>query len=659
MDEALDILLHPLVLPIAFVLLIGAIAYVFSRWSPLVCKALSAAAATLVIVAGVVIVQSKGVTFSRVWADLGGGLQLRVELAQTTLGMVVMFAAAGFALLVAVYAYRSMAGHYWEGKFHAYVIWALGGACIVALAGDLLVLLVGWEIVTLMLFLMVNQGRGDARAGAAKAYGMLGFADACLLMAVALLLARPGGADNLSLTAGARSVAELGGLGYPIYALILVAALAKAGAVPLHSWIPAAAENAPAPAMALLPAAVDKLLGIYLIAVVTLRMFAPSWPMQLALMIVGAVTIVSAALMAMTQRRLSRLIAYLTVAQVGYMLIGLGTGTVLGVIGGLFHMGNCALYSSLLFLIGGAIRRAGGTDELDQLGGLARAMPITFVAGLVAAAAIAGVPPINGFVSKWLVYQGAMEVSTPGLATTLLVVAVFGSALTLAAVVKALYAAFLSPAPAGDDARRRPPRRGSVLLSAPIVILAAACVLLGLWPQLGIDYVLRPALSDAPMTGEPVYAAAGGVVTGPIGLWSPTQATGLILIGIALGLAFLLVSSVGRNLRVVRPFLAGEVPAPAGAPAGPGRPYRDGMAAERFRIPGTHFYETLSRVPLIGPLLKHGQAGALDAYHWAGRHGHTFVEVLRRRHTGLISLYVAWVLLGLTATLVYLLLSTG
>ena len=657
MEQVLDILLHPLVLPIFFVLLIGAIAYAVSRWSPLLCKALSAAAAGVVVVAGVVILQSKDLTFSRVWADLGGGLQLRVELAQTTLGMVVMLAAAGFALLVAVYSYRSMAGDYWEGKFHAYLIWALGGACIVALAGDLLVLLVGWEIVTLMLFLMVNQGRGDARAGAAKAYGMLGFADACLLMAVALLLAQPGGAENLSLTGGVRSVAELGGMGYLIYALILIAALAKAGAVPLHSWIPAAAENAPAPAMALLPAAVDKLLGIYLLAVVTLRMFTPSWPMQLALMIVGAVTILSAVLMAMMQQRLSRLIAYQTIAQVGYMLVGLGTGTALGVMGGLFHMGNCALYSSLLFLMGGAIRRAGGTDELEQLGGLARALPVTFAAGLVGAAAIAGVPPLNGFASKWLVYQGALGVASPGLGAALLVVAVFGSALTLASVVKAMYAAFLSPAPEGPA--KPPAVRESFLLAAPMVVLALACVLLGLWPQLGIEYILRPALAGAPTTGQPVYAAAGGVVTGPIGLWSPTQATGLLFIGIVLGLAFLLVSSFGRNLRVVRPFLAGEVPIPEGAAPVPGRPYRDGLPADRFRIPGTHFYETLARVPIVGPLLKHGQAGALDAYHWAGRHGHTFVEVLRARHTGLISLYVAWVLLGLTATLVYLLLSTG
>ena len=98
---------------------------------------------------------------------------------------------------------------------------------------------------------------------------------------------------------------------------------------------------------------------------------------------------------------------------------------------------------------------------------------------------------------------------------------------------------------------------------------------------------------------------------------------------------------VTRKVRIVRPFLAGEVPA---------------AGDDRFRVPGTQFYETIGKLPLVGPLLASGQAGAMDLYHWSGRHGHTFVEALRARHTGLISLYVAWVLVGLTVTLMYLLL---
>jgi formate hydrogenlyase subunit 3/multisubunit Na+/H+ antiporter MnhD subunit len=261
-----------------------------------------------------------------------------------------------------------MRGAYWEGKYYAYLIWALGGACIVGLAENLLVLLVGWEIVTLMLFLMINQGKGDAKSGGAKTYGILGFADACLLLAVALLATLDGGSANWSLSA-MHDVGGLGAMGYVIYALILVAALAKAGAIPLHTWIPAAAKDAPTTVMAYLPAALDKLLGIYLLATLSLRMFVPDWSLRVVMMVVGAVTILAAVLMAMMQHNLKRLLSFHAVSQVGYMVLGIGTGTTIGVIGGLFHMINHAIYKCNLFLMSGSVGRAAGTDEIAPAAG--------------------------------------------------------------------------------------------------------------------------------------------------------------------------------------------------------------------------------------------------------------------------------------------------
>ena len=141
-----------------------------------------------------------------------------------------------------------------------------------------------------------------------------------------------------------------------------------------------------------------------------------------------------------------------------------------------------------------------------------------------------------------------------------------------------------------------------------------------------------------------ISTEGGVVVTGRLGLWSPSQATMLILIGIVLGLVLVAIAAGLRKVRVVRPFLGGEI-------AGP--------CDDRFRVPGTHFYETIDGIPIVGTLLKHGQRGAMDAYHWVGKHGRTFVEVLRSAHTGLVSLYVAWCLLGIAVTLVYLLISAG
>ncbi|HAU38894.1 MAG TPA: hypothetical protein DCX07_14415 [Phycisphaerales bacterium] len=651
MNGFLEAMRDPLMAPIVWALAAGAAAYLAARLSTAAGKVLAVAASLMVLGGAANILRRPEALASSIpWADLGGGFLLTIDLACTPLGMLVLIASAGFSLLITLYSFRAMAGEYWEGKFYAYVIWSLAGTAIVALAGNLLVLLVGWELVTLMLFLMINQGSGDAPAGAAKAYGILGFADACLLLAVALLVAQPGGSANLSLTRGAVPVEDLGAAGYVVYSLILVAALAKAGAVPLHTWIPKAAENAPPSVTAYLPGALDKLLGVYLLVVVTFRMFQPDGTMGVVLLVVGCLTLLGAGLMAVMQENLNRALAFDAVSQVGYMAIGIGAGTWLlaaggtqaaalagvAVAGALFHMLNHAIYKCSLFLMSGVAGKACGTSNLSAMGGLGRIMPVTFLCGLVAALAASGVPPLNGFASKWLVFQGALSLKNPG-APIVLVVAVFASALSLALFLKILYAVFLSPRPAGVSVPRS--GKGSFLLTAPMVIQAAACVLLGVRPQWALE-LFNPAIVQA--GAQAVAADGGGIRTGDLGLWNPGVATGLILIGIVLGLGFAWIMSVKRKVRVVRPFLSGEVPA---------------AGDDRFRLPATDFYKTLGKLPLIGTLLAQGETGAMDPYYWSGKHGRTFVELLRSLHTGLVSLYVAWCLLGMMVMLAYLLLS--
>ncbi len=640
--EIIRALLDPAVLPITAAMLAGAVAYVLSRSQPVVCRFLGLIGAAATLGFATAIAQSPPGDFSVLWFQLAGDVSLAVELGPSALGMIVVIGSAVFSLLVAIYSVRAMAGQYWEGKFYAYLLWALGGACIVGLAGNLLVLLVGWEIVTLMLFLMVNQGRRDAKAGAAKAYAILGFADACLLLAIVLLAGQPGGSANWSLSGPAVSAGDMGPIGYVIYALIMVAALAKAGAVPLHTWVPAISQEAPTPVMALLPASVDKLLGIYLLAMLALHMFRPDAAMQVVMMIVGAVTIIAAVMMAMIQHNLKKLLSFHAVSQVGYMVLGIGTGTTIGVVGGLFHMINHAMYKSELFLMSGAVSRAVGSDEIADGGGLARSLPITFTCATVAAMAISGVPPLNGFASKWLVYQGALSIPNRGLGMVLIVVAVFGSALTLASFVKVLYSAFLSAPPKGARQDRRPVKE-DFFLTAPMVVLAIGCIALGVMPGLAIEGLSEPAIVGVATTGA-MPVAADGVVSLPQGLWSPGQATVLILLGIGIGAGLVWVSTFGRKIRIVRPFLGGELPEPSD---------------ERFRVPGTQFYETIRKLPIIGGLLDSGEAGAMDLYHWSGKHGGSLVQMLRAQHTGLVSVYVSWCLIGLVVTLVYLLLSAG
>lgn len=205
-------------------------------------------------------------------------------------------------------------------------------------------------------------------------------------------------------------------------------------------------EQADAPVTAFLPASLDKLLGIYLLFRAATGLFQMNGSMQFVLLAVGAsTTVLAAVMMALVQHDLKRLLSYHAVSQVGYMLLGIGTGLPLGLAGGLFHMLNHAMYKSCLFLCAGNVETKAGTTDLDRLGGLARLMPVTFTATLIASLAISGIPPLNGFASKWMIYQGLVDLGGQGgfWWVVWLATAMFGSALTLASFVKVLHSVFL------------------------------------------------------------------------------------------------------------------------------------------------------------------------------------------------------------------------
>jgi formate hydrogenlyase subunit 3/multisubunit Na+/H+ antiporter MnhD subunit len=195
---------------------------------------------------------------------------------------------------------------------------------------------------------------------------------------------------------------------------LVTAAFAKAGAMPFHSWVPDSGEKAPAPVAAFLPAALDKLLGIYLLARIVLSVFQLNAEMRTLLMVIGAGSILAAVMMALVQHDMKRLLSYHAVSQVGYMVLGIASGVPVAIAGGLFHMLNNVLYKSCLFLCAGAVEKQAGTTDLDRLGGLAKAMPITFISCLIAATAISGIPPMNGFTSKWMIYQGLVDSGKTG-----------------------------------------------------------------------------------------------------------------------------------------------------------------------------------------------------------------------------------------------------
>ncbi|MBD3264590.1 MAG: hypothetical protein GF375_05780, partial [Candidatus Omnitrophica bacterium] len=262
-----------------------------------------------------------------------------------------------------------------------------------------------WGFLGLLLYLLISFGEKERTSYTAKkTFIIIGGTDALMLLGIALVwrLTHTFSMDIQPLTLDSK-------MAVLAYLLLAAGAFAKAGAMPFHTWVPDVAEDAPTPVTAFLPASLDKLLGIYFLTRISLDIFEMNGAMNTFLMALGSFTIIVAVMMALVQHDLKRLLGYHAVSQVGYMVLGIGTGTLIGIAGGLFHMLNNAIYKSCLFFSGGAVEKKCGTTDLDKLGGVAKFMPITFLTFLIASFSISGVPPFNGFFSKWAIYQGVIE----------------------------------------------------------------------------------------------------------------------------------------------------------------------------------------------------------------------------------------------------------
>lgn len=616
-----------ILIPIVVPAIAGGLCLLVPRRVKFVREIITILALAWAFVAGLELFRAWPLVYVKDWVVLGD-LSVQFSLLLNHFNAFILLFVTLFGLAIGVYSLKWMNKETDGRRYYALTLFTIAASCGAALADSLLILLMFWEALTAVLFFFVNAGekKDEASAGAAKSFAMLGFSDAALFIAVAFIWVRFG---TLSMTELSIFVGDAPTT--VIYLLMMVGALTKAGAVPFHTWIPAIAKGAPTPVMALLPAAIDKLLGIYLLARISLEIFNIGPGLSLVLMIIGAVTIVGAVLLALVQHDLKVLLSYHAVSQVGYMVLGIGTGIPIAVAGGLFHMLNNAIYKTLLFLCAGSIERKTGTTDLGKLGGLARAMPVTFATCAIAALAISGIPPLNGFVSKWMVYSGLVELGGRGFDGywIFLVAALFGSALTLASFVKVLYSGFLGQRPS----HLANVRESSWVMAVPMVFLAALCVIFGVWAKYPIDQYINPVVHG------PVATSATGTLDVTTGMWSPGGATGLIVLGIIVGL---LIFAAGRltTRRTGRIFIGGRKPA---------------ANLDPMHVPGTGFYNTIRETAGLRGLYANAEERVLDAYEVGGRIGQVFVNGLRFMHNGILSTYLAWAVIGLGAVVFALL----
>jgi NADH-quinone oxidoreductase subunit L len=422
---------------------------------------------------------------------IGCGIELIFRLYHFS-GFIVL-AAGFFTFLTVLYTLAFLKNKNAGNSLFTYILFSLGATNAAVLADNLIVMLFFWEGLLLAIFGMIamgNRAGGNQAEGrgsqafktAIKAFVIVGITDLCMMAGIALT-GRLSGTLNIS---GIHLVpAGVAGIGF---VLLVTGAISKAGSMPYHTWIPDAAIDAPLPFMAYFPAALEKLIGIYFLTRICLDLYRLEAGSRLSilLMSVGAVTIVLAVMMALIQKDYKRLLSYHAISQVGYMILGIGTALPVGIAGGLFHMLNNALYKSCLFFTAGAVEKETGTTDLQKLGGLARKMPITFISFFIAAVSISGVPPFNGFFSKELIYDAALQRGA-----IFYIAALVGSFFTAASFLKLGHAAFLGKLQPQNKGVKEAPLPMLIVM----VVIAFCCIFFGVFNYLPLSKFIWPVLA--------------------------------------------------------------------------------------------------------------------------------------------------------------------
>ena len=445
------------------------------------------------------------------------------------LSVLFAFMGASIGLLVLLYSIGYMAHDRAATRFYAIMLVFIGGFISLVFSANLFLFYLCWELVGLCSFSLVGfwYTNREAVNGARKVLLMTHIAGYGLLAAILVVYYRAGTA---LWTDPAVAHAFTGG----IFLLMLVALIAKSVQVPLHTWIPEAMA-APTPVSALLHAACYVTSGVYLAA----RMHSfGAWPFawSATLIWIGVITMAVGVMYAMVQTDLKRMLAFSTVSQIGYMMMGIGIGTPLAITAGLLHCLNHGFFKGGLFLTAGSVQHAAGTRDMNRLGGLAQKMPHTTLSWLIGIGSMMGIPLMSGFASKWMLYTAALQAGW--VAPAMVAWAVSLGTVFLGA--KATSAVFLGPlTDETKDAHESPPT-----MIWGMGLLAAGSVILGIAPQLAVNALLNPILGALGL-GAGVHVTWFGL-SADAGSFSTSGGLVLALVSLVLGGAIYAVAYAAR-----------------------------------------------------------------------------------------------------------------
>lgn len=419
--------------------------------------------------------------------DLGLNLSLHMD------GLSFLFALLilGVGLLVIVYARYYLGQNEALPRFFASLLLFMGAMLGLVLAGNLLLMLMFWELTSLASFLLIGywRHRNDARVGARMALAVTGGGGLALLAGI-ILIGQVVGSYELTDVLAAGDLLRAHSL-YPVMlVLVLLGVFTKSAQFPFHFWLPHAMA-APTPVSAYLHSATMVKAGVFLLARLYPALSGTDWWFYLVTF-AGLTTLLIGAITALFQHDLKGLLAYSTVSHLGLITMLFGLGSDLAPVAAIFHIINHATFKASLFMAAGIIDHETGSRDMRRINGLWKYMPHTAMLAMVASSAMAGVPLLNGFLSKEMFFSetlhqqllGSFSTLIPGLAT---LAAVFSVAYSL----RFIHDVFFNGEPV--NLPKFPPHEPPRSMKIPVEILVFLCILVGTFPALSVSGLLASA----------------------------------------------------------------------------------------------------------------------------------------------------------------------
>lgn len=557
------------------------------------------------------------------------GISLEVDALSLFFGLLVATA----VFVACIYSFSYMEHDDNVREYYTLFLMLSGGVMGLVLSGDLFNMFIMVEILTFAaVALTAFRNKANGALEAAFKYLIVGsMGSTCILVGTVMLYAQTHTLNFAQLSAlipgNMNTATKLA------YALLLVGYATKSFVVPFHPLAADAHGAAPASISVLISGVLTKS-GLYGIIRICYFLFQSMGlgPIQFLLVFVGSLSMFVCVTMALAQHDFKRLLAFHSISQIGYVLTAAGLCTAMGMSAGLYHAMNHTLFKGLLFLAAGAVLHETGTTDLNKLGGLSKKMPYTTVLFLIGAASISGIPPFNGFVSKWSIYQAtylkAVESGNIGY-LFVTIIALVTSILTLASFVKVSQSVFFGQLPKELENTKEAPFGMRFAMS----IFALLCVITGLFPKLVTTYLTEPAATAVFHVGDYINTMMGAgyaesVMAAPpvapavtfveVGCWSPVAWLCLMLIVL---LAITIVAVAGRYDSVSQQL--------------------EGVDTK---------YDTF----FGGEKSVYSQVGGEDMF-WGFKHNwKRYFNFMHELHSGIVNDYALWAVIALAVTIVYM-----